>query len=601
MSQQARKASTPGLIVTKEGSLPLFNTEESTSWRKNGKLAKLGSQSITNDWNVADTGSTSVYQSSNKFCLKSSLKGYPKGATICNVSASWINADSTTTSSSSSSVVDGLASVNIIRSPATTSKLRGNKKKGDSTIPSWWDDNLFDATNGVTLSLTLQITVADMKDESVVKHLLSLADSNVYIWGTRQPSVLLIYLDASMEDGGDDTLLVHTRERVKEMFGSKDNDTTSTAHLKGSLVAIVESAEPSVSRKALMNMASHAAPTRWIVTGLELERGLVLSKEASLYATRVALVHTTMPGHAFVIPQFASKRDDTRATNAGTDGDSFLTTRQLFSSVGADLLPMIREKQTMTSNLEQFDCVKCSGSKYQVKEEYDDEEEEPGVGGGESLGDDGVDEASPKDEDEDEGDDGEQQRRRLNELSSSYEMTVEKQLEDLWWNLSVVQVYGTAGGFNGKVKTSLTTVSKSEDHIEVALLSLLDRSIEHEQYLRHFDKSPILMIDRNGPKKGMRTLDLAAEVEDLRGKRCYNLLRMAQLAVLGYNINVLPGAFAASYPKTRAALCMKDKTQPCGCELESEATIKQLLIDEVKRPAKIAVLMNEHDLKVNQN
>ena len=99
----------------------------------------------------------------------------------------------------------------------------------------------------------------------------------------------------------------------------------------------------------------------------------------------------------------------------------------------------------------------------------------------------------------------------------------------------------------------------------------------------------------------MMTLDLAAEVEDLRGKRCYNLLRMAQLAVLGYNINVLPGAFAASYPKTRAALCMKDKTQPCGCELESEATIKQLLIDEVKRPAKIAVLMNEHDLKVNQN
>ena len=108
------------------------------------------------------------------------------------------------------------------------------------------------------------------------------------------------------------------------------------------------------------------------------------------------------------------------------------------------------------------------------------------------------------------------------------------------------------------------------------------------------------MIDRNGPRKGMTTLDLAAEVEDFRGKRCYNLLRLAQLAVLGYHINVLPGAFAASYPNTRVAVCKKEKTQSCDCELESEATIKQLLIDEVKRPAKIAVLMNEHDLKVEQ-
>jgi hypothetical protein len=108
------------------------------------------------------------------------------------------------------------------------------------------------------------------------------------------------------------------------------------------------------------------------------------------------------------------------------------------------------------------------------------------------------------------------------------------------------------------------------------------------------------MIDRNGPRKGMMTLDLAAEVEDFRGKKCYNLLRLAQLAVLGYNINVLPGAFGASYPKTRSAVCKKEKTEKCDCELESEATIKQLLIDEVKRPAKIAVLMNELESKVDQ-
>ena len=576
MSQNARSASSPGLIVTKEGSLPLFNTE-STSWRKHGKLGTP--KIVSNDWMISDTGSTSSRQSSNKFCLKSSLKGYPKGATVCNVSASWMGAR--VTDSSSSSVVEGSTSVDIVRSPAATSKLRG--KKGDSTIPSWWDDKLFDDANGVTLSLTLQITSTDMKDESVVKNLLSLADSNIYAWGTHQPSVLLIYLDASIDDAA---ILARTRALVKETFTL--TLTSQTAHLKGSLVTIVESAEPSVSRKALMNMAAHAAPTRWIVTGLELERGLVLSKEASLHATREALVHTNIPGHVFVIPQFASTRDDTK------EKDAFLTERHLFSSVGADLLPMIREKQTMSSNLEEFDCVKCSGAiKYEALEENDDDE--PGLGGGEALGDDGGEEAP---DDEEEIDDG-QQRRRLAEVSS-FEKSAEKQLEDLWWNLSIVQVYGTAGGFNSKVKTSLITVSKAEDHIEVALISLLDRSNEHEQYLRHFDKSPILMIDRNGPRKGMMTLDLAAEVEDFRGKKCYNLLRLAQLAVLGYNINVLPGAFGASYPNTRTALCKKKKTQQCDCELESEATIKQLLIDEVKRPAKIAVLMNELDSKVDQ-
>jgi hypothetical protein len=256
---------------------------------------------------------------------------------------------------------------------------------------------------------------------------------------------------------------------------------------------------------------------------------------------------------------------------------------------------MIREKQTMKSNLEEFDCVKCTGAN-EIIDENDDEQ--PGVGGGEALGEEEEEEEEASPDEENTQTNGEE-HRRLTELSS-FEKPVDMQLEDLWWDLSVGQVYGTAGGFNGKVQTSLNTVSKSEDHIEVALISLLDRTNEHEEYLRHFHKSPILMIDRNGPVKGLMTLDLAPEVEEFRGKKCFNLLRLSQLAVLGYNINVIPGAFAASYPQTRSALCRKEKTQRCDCELESEATIKQLLIDEVKRPAKIAVLMNELDSKVNQ-
>ena len=148
-------------------------------------------------------------------------------------------------------------------------------------------------------------------------------------------------------------------------------------------------------------------------------------------------------------------------------------------------------------------------------------------------------------------------------------------------------------------------MAKIHDSIEVALISLLDRKGEHLEYLRYFDKSPILMIDRLGPKKEMMTLDLAPEVEEFGGRTCFHLLRLAQLAALGYKISVLSGAFAASYPKTRDALCtesMKNSSPlKCDCELDSEGTIKEILIDEVKRPAKVAVLMKELDSIVSKS
>jgi len=62
---------------------------------------------------------------------------------------------------------------------------------------------------------------------------------------------------------------------------------------------------------------------------------------------------------------------------------------------------------------------------------------------------------------------------------------------------------------------------------------------------------------------------------------------------------VLPGALAASYPNTKEALCTESfqKSSPfqqCDCELDSEeGMIKEILIDEVKKSAKVAVLMKE--------
>ena len=89
-------------------------------------------------------------------------------------------------------------------------------------------------------------------------------------------------------------------------------------------------------------------------------------------------------------------------------------------------------------------------------------------------------------------------------------------------------------------------MAKIHANIEHSLISLLDRKGEHLDYLRYFDKSPILLVDRLGPTKEMMTLDLAPEVEDFSGRKCFNLLRFAQLAALGKKLFILQYALSLS-------------------------------------------------------
>jgi len=67
-----------------------------------------------------------------------------------------------------------------------------------------WDERLIliDANNDVTLTLTLQIASAHMKDKTLFQSLvlLRIADSNTFIWGSNQPCVLLIHVDSSSEE-----------------------------------------------------------------------------------------------------------------------------------------------------------------------------------------------------------------------------------------------------------------------------------------------------------------------------------------------------------------------------------------------------------------
>ena len=523
-AQNARRSS-HGLVVTKEGALPMLRLSPSKVWN-------FKSTTSASAWANSDSGATLTKPSSNQFCLTSTPKSYPKGATLCELAAAWPQPEANKTIKFDSTY---LASVNILRQFQGRTKVRGDNNAKSST---WWDTKHIDANGDVTLALTLQISERHMKDKVTLKGMLAAADSNIFAWGSSQPCVLLIYLQSENRDVHF-TSCVHL---IKEVFGHGDG-----LHLTNTLVAIVDAYEANVSRKALLNMATSAAPTRWVISGIEVERGLILSNEASVYAARQAKAYSDLPGHAFVLPQFASKRD--AEDRSSYDG------RLIFDSIGAELLPSIRDEKSMTSNLAKYDCVACSG-------------------------------------DANDEDDAMKEKRLL---SGSSENGVEQNLEDLWWDMTIAEVYGTAGGFKGDAKTSLSAMAKTHDRMEVALISLLDRKGDHKEILRSFGKSPIIMVDRLGPHEQMRTIDLAPETEEFGGRSCFNLLRLAQLATLGYKISVLPGAFAASFPKSRNALCTESMKShhDCGCDIKLDEVMRETLQDEAKRVGKLAVFQTE--------
>ena len=75
-------------------------------------------------------------------------------------------------------------------------------------------------------------------------------------------------------------------------------------------------------------------------------------------------------------------------------------------------------------------------------------------------------------------------------------------------------------------------------NIEVSLDSLLDRTDEHVEYLRFLTSHLFLSSTRT--EGGNDDIGLGfPEVEGFGGGKCFNLLRLAQLAALGYLVSVL--------------------------------------------------------------
>jgi hypothetical protein len=152
-----------------------------------------------------------------------------------------------------------------------------------SEAPSWKRVNpLFD----VTLALTLQITAGQATRN--LDAILDVAIANVEAW-QRQPCVLIVHVAGAT---------VSIADRVRHSLQSIIHD--------GCLIALVaQERSDFVSRKALINMAVDAAPTRWVVSGIELERGLIVSSEASTFCRRRAKIHEHHRGQVLILPQFA--------------------------------------------------------------------------------------------------------------------------------------------------------------------------------------------------------------------------------------------------------------------------------------------------------
>jgi hypothetical protein len=295
------------------------------------------------------------------------------------------------------------------------------------------------------------------------------------------------------------------------------------------LVAMISQEEVNLaSRKALLNMAGDAAPTRWVVSGLEIERGLVLSNEASALAYRQAKIHGDSTGIVLVIPQFAI---DDKVDN-GILGKSF-----------NDLAEMRRTGEPVVYGPDEYD-VKCPG----------DEE-----------------------------------NKEVDKLL--------RPAHKLWWKLSTKE---TAKDHVPYDDSSYRELALALDDLQLSFTKLLAK--ENEIELVSLDSSPILMTDSIGPHKGMRTSELAREVEEFAGKKCYNGLRLAQLAALGYSMHVMTGAFAISTSSSRhesSGRVVENATGSSRCDScfmfdhAHESILHYITTDERVRPAKASILWND--------
>ena len=465
-----RSTQAMGWVLTKEGAIPLLpRNYQNSKWKS--LVSPLGHNNMI-QWSAADNSNRKMLPHA-RYCLTSAPRKTPPRPVVssCFHSVSWQDSDR----------------VEILHG-----------------APVW---KHIDVKREVTLALTLQITAEQAASAKALDGILDVAIANVNAW-QGQPCVLVIFMAGATEE---------SITTVKARIANLETD--------AALVAMIDQEESHlVSRKALMNMASDAAPTRWVVSGLEVERGLVLSDETSGLAYRRAKIQQDVTGSVFVIPQFA------------IDGKT--TAFQICSSTTLPICDELVSTRCMT----QMNTTKNAKMKTKNKPRMRSFDKHTNFGG--SF----------------------HQRKQLQTYAP----------------------YNDAG---------LHDLALAFDDMQQSFMKLL--TPEKGMELFSLDNSPILMIDSLGPDERIRTSELAREIEEFAGKRCYNGLRLAQLAVLGYNFNVLPEAFAISTNASRKAASKivdvetHGASRCDGCFMFDDKhaiIVTTIEKDERIRPAKAAIL-----------
>jgi len=387
---------------------------------------------------------------------------------------------------------------------------------------SWQNQTMVEIINGaigwkhvniqedVTLALTLQITAMQASNRQALDSMLELAYTNIIAW-EGQPCVLVIHISGATADS-----VVVVRDHMVNL-----DDICLVA-------LIVHEKATLVSRKALLNMAGDAAPTRWVVSGVEIERGIALSSEAALFANRrTKILGSDSNANVLIIPQFG-------INDNGEIGTSISI---------SELMDLRTKSSPSILDPAEFDKDSC-----------------------------------------------EQVLDNPNGIFSP--------VNTLWWRVTTSEITGViADKEDGMMKASALNLENIQTEFATMLAS------EMSEILSSVDLSPILMVDNIGPHQGTRTASLVREVEEFGGKQCYNILRLAQLAVLGYTIDVLPGAFAvSSYLSRKAAMeSLNEDTLGASrcdaCFMFDEAhneILDAIAHDERIRPAKTAVIWDEY-------
>lgn len=482
---------------------PFFHFQEWKRYYRSSQLATLHLSSPVSDFVLTKSGAIPMVDASHRH--GSYIKALPSPLQL--KLKHWKDDDRTLLPSRPVCLLSGPKRYPV--KPVTAECLVQTSWQDQSQVeilsgsPAW---NTVDMEKDITLVLTLQLTAGQARNAQALSDILELVVQNLLRWQGR-PCVIVIHVAGATEESV--TFLQHRLGPNSDVFTGIDN---------ALIGAIFHESEDAVSRKALLSMAASAVPTRWYVTGIEIERGLILSSDALYFAVRAAKARGTNGGNVLVIPQFALKSVEHPSGAA-------LTLSELAKAKSDGLLQPVAE---------------------------------------------------------------------LDDACNDEEAVQMDTVDSLWW--------GQVGPMMNPGLSMETVERRAEllQSMELQFLSFLTN--DHHLEMFAMDESPILLMDNKGPHLGTRTNELVAEVEELGGRRCYNGLRLAQMAALGYNFDVLGGAFAVSTEASRRAPMLGlDETQPgttrCdGCFMFGEGheeILEDIIRDEIHRAAKTSVLWTE--------